>query len=160
MQQCAEEEIHDNQEQQLFHTGHLLAAEQPFQLLHMESKLFVTVEWAGAAAPGPHDVLSVRLTEGDAGSVVRLLSTPSASPTPHATVPPRNPAPAAAMSVCDWGCGARAESPARLSPGVVAPKSQRLGAFRALRACRRAVPNGGPHGPRGGWCVRRSDALG
>ena len=89
MQQCAEEEIHDNQEQQLFHTGHLLAAEQPFQLLHMESKLFVTVELAGAAAPGPHDVLSVRLTEGDAGSVLKLLRTPSASPPPHTTVPCR-----------------------------------------------------------------------
>ncbi len=89
MQQCAEEEIHDNQEQQLFHTGHLLAAEQPFQLLHIESKLFVTVESAGAVAPGPHDVLSVRLTEGDAGSVLKLLRTPSTSPSPHATVPCR-----------------------------------------------------------------------
>ena len=152
MQQCAEEEIHDNQEQQLFHTGHLLAAEQPFQLLHIESKLFVTVEWAGAAAPGPHDVLSVRLTEGDAGSVVRLLSTPSASPTPHATVPPRTRCRDERMHRVS-----RARLPRGCCPQTPKagrdPRAAGLPARGAQRAAARPARWGLPR-------VRRSEALG
>ena len=76
VQRAAEEEIKQNEERQLFHIGRPLRVGQPFQLLHIQSRLFVTIEapelpvspQRTASAPATTQALRVRLTEGHSGS--------------------------------------------------------------------------------------------
>ena len=76
VQRAAEEEIKQNEERQLFHVGRPLRVGQPFQLLHIQSRLFVTIEaperpaspQRTASAPATTQALRVRLTEGHSGS--------------------------------------------------------------------------------------------
>ena len=86
-QQCAEEEINDNHEQQLFFTGHTLAPDQPFQLLHLESKLFVTAEPVGDGT----DALCMRLTEGESTGSTFKFSPPTFSGSLSMVQPLRDP---------------------------------------------------------------------
>jgi len=83
VQRAAEEEIKHNEERQIFHVGRPLRVGQPFQLLHIQSRLFLTIEapellaspqhaahspQGSASAPAAPQALRVRLTEGHAGS--------------------------------------------------------------------------------------------
>ena len=54
VQRAAEEEIKHNEERQLFLTGRPLLIGQRFQLLHIQSRLFVTIEAPDLPTPLPH----------------------------------------------------------------------------------------------------------